>query len=433
VPLPIEQQARPLRYLFLDLNAYFASVEQQERPELRGKPVGVCPVMADSSFIIAASYEAKRFGVKTGTRIGDAREMCPGIQLVDARPQVYVAYHKRVIEVAESVLPVEEVCSIDEMRFRLLGKEKEPGAARELGLKMKKAIADGVGQCMLCSIGIAPNPFLAKLGTELQKPDGLVIIQADDLPHRLFGLKLTDFTGINKRMEARLNGAGIFDARQMLSASKEELRRAFGSVIGERWWYLLRGFELKVETRDRQSLGHSHVLPPELRTDQGCREVLLRLLQKASARLRAEHLWTSSMTIYVSCFEKSWDCRVKLPPTQDTVTLNEYFLEAWEGRDFVKPRSVGVTFHELQEAEQVTPSLFEETADRAELNEAVDVLNQKFGKNTIYLAGMERSKNTASEKIAFNKTWLFSEGKGDNALPDGEWIDTFRGLRTKDD
>ncbi len=431
--LPLELHARPLRYLFLDLNAYFASVEQQERPELRGRPVGVCPVMADSSFIIAASYEAKRFGVKTGTRIGDAKEKCPEIVLVPARPPVYVAYHKRIIEVAESVLPVEEVCSIDEMRFRLLGKECGAQMAHELAIRMKRAIQEGVGQCMTCSVGVAPNPFLAKLATEIQKPDGLVILQADDLPERLYGLKLTDFTGINRKMEARLNGAGIFDARQLLAADKHELHRAFGSIIGERWWYLLRGFDLDIETHDRKSLGHSHVLAPDLRTEQGCREVLLRLLQKASARLRANKLWTSQMTVYVGGAEKSWSVRVKLPPTQDTVTLNQYFLEVWPEHDFVRPKSVGVTFHDLREAEQVTPSLFDPTMDRAHLSEAVDEINQKFGKNTIYLAGMEKAKDSADEKIAFNKTWLFSEGKGDNVLPDGGWVDTFRGLREPGD
>ena len=123
---------RPLRVLFLDLNAYFASVEQQERPELRGRPIAVVPVMADTSFVIAASYDAKKFGIKTGTQIGEAKALCPELELVDARPPLYVGYHNRIIEVAESVLPVDKVCSIDEMRFRLIGTERSPECAVEL-------------------------------------------------------------------------------------------------------------------------------------------------------------------------------------------------------------------------------------------------------------------------------------------------------------
>ncbi|MFI5385643.1 MAG: DNA polymerase [Fimbriimonadales bacterium] len=421
--LPIELRERPLRYLFLDLNSYFASVEQQEYPELRGKPVAVVPVDVDTSFVIAASYEAKRFGVKTLTQIGEAKRLCPELICVTGHHSMYAHYHKRVIEVAETVLPVDQVCSIDEMRFRLLKTESPPEITREIALKMKRTIREQVGQCLTCSIGIAPNSFLAKVGTELQKPDGLVIIEAKDLPDALHRLDLTGFPGINRRMEVRLNAQGIFTSEQMCAASREHMHRAFGSVIGERWWYLLRGFDLPMAKTERKSLGHSHVLPPEHRTEKGCREVLLRLLQKASARLRKEDLWTEEMVVAVKGFKKSWEKRIKLPPTQDTVTLNEFFLKEWPGHDFVQPKMVAVTFTRLLEHEQVTPSLFDPTFDRSLLSKAVDTVNKKFGKNKIYLAGMEHAKETAEERIAFGKTELFSEGKGDN-----EWVDTFRGL-----
>ncbi len=426
--LPIESQERPLRYLFLDLNAYFASCEQQERPELRGKPTIVVPVDADTSFAIAASYEAKAFGIKTGTQIGEAKQKCPNLQVVRARPQVYVAYHNAIIKAADTVLPVEEVCSIDEMRFRLLRTESPPEVAIQLAKRIKAAIQTHVGSQMKCSVGIAPNPFLSKIATEIQKPDGLVVLEAKDLPHKLLGLKLTDFTGINRRMAARLNASGIFSSEDLCRANRHELRSAFGSVVGERWWFYLRGFVLSEDHHDRKSLGHSHVLPPDLRTDQGCREVLLRLLQKASARLRSIGLYTEEMIVSVKSYEKAWSARVKLPPTQDTIKLNAFFLEAWEGRDFSRPRAVSVTFYELKPREEVTFSLFDEEEDRTMLNSAVDELNQKFGKNSIYLAGMHGARNTAKEKIAFGKTLLFSEGKGDN-----EWIDTFRGPGPSED
>lgn len=420
--LPFEaKDRRPLRYLFLDINAYFASVEQQERPELRGKPIAVVPLISDTTVAIAASYEAKAFGVKTGTRIGDAKKMCPGLVLVDGRHGLYAAYHRRIIEAVETVLPIERVCSIDEMRVRLLGSESDPDTAKSMGLRIKEAIRDRVGECLRCSVGIAPNSFLAKLATEMQKPDGLVVLETSSLPDALFGLNLTDFAGINKRMQARLNAAGVFTAKDLCTAPRQRLHAAFGSVTGERWYYLLRGYDMPEEAVQRKSLSHSHVLPPELRTDEGCREVLLRLLQKASARLRAARLWAGAMDVYVGG-AREWHVHMRLPPSQDTVTFNDHLMRAWEDRSFAKPMKVGVVFTDLREPEEVTESLFDPARTRSQLNSAVDIVNRKFGKNKIYLAGMERAKETAEERIAFNKTELFSEGADDNL-----WIDTFTG------
>lgn len=409
----VEADSRPLRVLFLDLNAFFASVEQQERPQLRNRPIGVVPVIADGGCVIAASYEAKRFGVKTGTLVRDARQLCPEIELVEARPSLYVSYHNRVLGAVQDHLPIHKVHSIDEMHFNLMGVERQPAQAMQIALEIKRTIRTRVGEHMRCSIGIAPNSFLAKLATDMQKPDGLVVLQTSDLPSRLHCLDLTDFAGINRKMKTRLNAAGIFTAEQMCAATRQELAAAFGSITGERWWYQLRGYEMSLESRERQSLSHSHVLPPSLKTDEGCRETLLRLIHKAAARLRVEKLWACSMTVGVEGYKRSWSERLSLPPTQDSLTLTERFLEAWENKDFAAPYWVGVSFHDLLPTEQITPSLFDPTMTRSQFSTAVDQVNNRFGKNKVYLAGMEGARNAAPERIAFAKTSLFKEGAGD--------------------
>lgn len=420
--MPIESMdSRPLRMLFLDLNAYFASVEQAERPELRGKPIAVVPLLADTTFVIAASYEAKQHGVKTVMRVDEAKRRCPELQLIEARPPLYVHYHRHILDVVESVLPIDRVCSIDEMRFKLIGAERQPAKAMELAHQIKKAIRGKVAESMTCSIGIAPNAFLAKLGTEMQKPDGLVVIQGDELPDRLKGMKLTTFTGINWRMAARLKAHGIFTSDDLIARTPRELKVAFGGYQGERWWSMLRGYDVQFDIEEGKTLSHSHVLPPRLRTDVGCREVLLRLTHKAAARLRSKNLWATEMGVSVNG-TKGWHAHCSLPPTQDSVTMTERLLELWEGRSYEGPLNVGVVFSGLLQPEQVTPSLFDDTIGRAKLSDAVDKMNSKFGKNSIFLASLEKVRNNADEKIAFNKTWLFSEGKGDN-----EWPDTFRG------
>ncbi len=413
--LPIEQRERPLRYLFLDFNSYFASIEQQENPALRGKPVAVAPVDAETTCCIAASYEARAYGVKCGTMIGDARRMCPGLVVVRGDHAVYAAYHERIEKVVQEILPIDEKLSIDEMSFRLLGTERTPAVAMEIAREMKRRIRERVGVAITCSIGIAPNPFLAKVATELQKPDGLVVIMAGELPQRLYGLKLTDFPGINRRMNARLNASGILTTEAMCAASRFELTRAFGSIVGERWWYLLRGVDLKQEKHSRGSFSHSHVLPPGLRTEEGSRTVLIRLLYKAAMRLRAEGLWTEGLSFGVSSFGKSWDAYVPLPPTQDSTTLAEALNKEWVHRDFEGPRKVWCVLTHLKPAEAVTPSLFDERkGDVVAMSQAIDRMNARFGKLKVYPAPIHGVRDTAEERIAFGKTKLLSEGAGDD-------------------
>ncbi len=416
----------PLRSLFLDLNSYFASVEQQLDPKLRGKPIAVVPTMADTTMCIAASYEAKKFGVKCGTMVGDAKKKCPDIILLEGNHPAYVAFHERVKVAADTVLPIDKVCSIDEMRFCLLATEGVPEVARELAIKMKNAILEQVGECITCSVGVAPNHYLAKLATDMQKPNGLVILQHFDLPEKLFDLKLTDFCGISYRTKIRLNAAGLFSGKDLVLASEKELKRAFGGVVGERFYHRLRGEALDEDFQVDKSLSHSHVLPPEHRTEKGCRDVILRLLHKASARLRANGLWATHMSIYVKGMARSWSSTTSLAPSQDSVTMTNYFLEMWEGHTFERPLQVGVVFTGLLKPAEVTPSLFDPTIERSAFNSAVDNVNKRFGKHKVFLAGLDKAKNTASEKIAFQKVELFQEGKDDNVFPD-LWPDTFRG------
>jgi impB/mucB/samB family/SOS response associated peptidase (SRAP) len=204
-PIP----ALSLRWLYVDFNSYFASVEQQLRPELRGKPVAVVPVETDSTCAIAASYEAKAFGVKTGTPIYEAKRLCPGLICVLARHERYVEFHHRLIEEIEQHIPITAVCSIDEVACRLMDNEISVERSTEIAQSIKNGIAKNIGPYMRCSIGIAPNRYLAKVGTELQKPDGLVVLRAEDLPKRLFSLKLRDLPGVGANIERRIQTAGI--------------------------------------------------------------------------------------------------------------------------------------------------------------------------------------------------------------------------------
>ncbi|MGB7984833.1 MAG: DNA polymerase, partial [Terracidiphilus sp.] len=262
---PIAQQGGLLlNWLFVDMNSYFASVEQDARPELRGCPVAVVPMMADTTCCIAASYEAKAHGVKTGTLVGEAKRMCPGIKLVEARHQLYIEYHHRIVEAVESCLPVTAVLSIDEMACRLLGRERPLLQAMALGRQVKARIRERVGPMIRSSVGLATNRYLAKVASDMEKPDGLVALPLDILPEALRQLELRDLPGIGAQMEKRLNDKGIRTMDDLLARNCEQAGELWGSVWGERLWHWLRGEDFDMsETEHLKSLSHQHVLAPE--------------------------------------------------------------------------------------------------------------------------------------------------------------------------
>lgn len=396
-----------LNALYVDFNSYFASVEQQLVPELRGRPIGVLAVMAETTCCIAASYEAKAFGIKTGTLVSEARKLCPDIIFVEARPQAYVQYHHFLIELVESCTHVEKVLSIDEMVCKLTGSQQQPENALKLAAKIKSTLAKKAGEFIRCSIGIAPNTFLAKVASNMQKPDGCVLIAPHELPQRLFGLELRDLNGIGKQMEARLNRYKINTVAQLYAANRQQLQVAWGSVEGERMYDKLRGVEPYYVKNARSSLGHSHVMPPEQRNEAGVKAVLHRLLQKASMRMRSYDLLASRISVKVKFRNMpSWQKESALSPTDNTLRLIEAletFLRQYPKTN-AEPYAVGVSFSGLVTADEVARDLFqiEPLENEKKLNKAIDTLNMKFGKNTIYFGGAHDALKDAPMRIAFN-------------------------------
>lgn len=397
--------APPLRRVFVDMNAYFASVEQQEDPRLRGRPIGVVPVMARTSCCIAASYEAKKFGIKTGTPVWEALRLCPRIKLVLARHEKYVEYHDRIVRAVGRCLPVDRILSIDEMVCNLIGEEREPANAERIARQIKAEIRRSVGEYVKCSIGIAPNTMLAKVGTDLQKPDGLVIIRGDELPHRLHSLKLTDFSGIGPRMEKRFHRFGIFSVEQLCALSAKTMSTIWSSQVhGNRWYHLLRGDEVIDKPTKRQTVGHSHVLPPELRTHPGAYGVMVKLIHKAAARLRALNHWCGQMAVSIRYDHGDrWEAACKVIRTQDTLSLLQAFEKLWPQRLPGQPTQVGMVLFDLTPTPMTTPSLFDDDRDLVRVSHAMDKINRQFGKNTIHFGTLCGSEETAPTRIAFTQ------------------------------
>lgn len=416
-------ESRPLRWLFLDLNSYFASVEQQLDPRLRGRPVAVVPMVSDATCAIAASHEAKKYGVKTGTNIGEARRLCPGLVLVAADHSRYVEFHERIKEEVEKHYPIEEVASIDEVALLLDSKRQSEEVALDLARRLKKGLRENIGECITCSIGIAPSRYLAKVASDIQKPDGLVVLKLEDMPGRISHWKLTDLFGIGRRMEPRLRAAGILSVEDLWNAPSEVLHQVWGGVGGDRFWHELHGGDLGEFATQSRSVGHSHVLAPELRRPPEAAIVARRLLFKAASRLRRQGYRAGAISLSVSTEDRGrGDAGLRLPkPVSDTFTLMHLLLDLWPvvmGQvRWARVKKVAVTLHDIvpvSAPEQL--ELFpapdplgqcdgQERVERYDkLSDIMDRLNQRYGRDSIALGFVpDQVKGFSGTKIAFTR------------------------------
>lgn len=395
----------PLRVIFLDLNSYFASVEQAERPELVGKPIAVVPSMAETTCCLAASYPAKAKGVKTGTLIKDARQLCPGIKFIKADHRKYVDYHHRIIEAVEKCLPVAKVCSIDEMAIELFGREQNIDFARKKALEMKERIKVEVHPALTCSIGIAPNRYLAKVASDMQKPDGLVVINSEELPQRLFELKLRDFPGIGPRMEERLVAARCTSAKILCQKSLAEMRDLWGSKVGEDFWNLIHGGVVDEKETQRASISHSRVLAPVERNAHDAWANLVALLSKGAMRLREEGFYAKSLQLNLKFMRsgsegRHWDKHVRFFETQDSSLLLTELGKLWAEAPKDRILRIGIVLSALVPTNKHQLSLFEDVK-QARLMGAVDKLNKKIRKNIVTVGVSSDLEHPSHAPIAF--------------------------------
>lgn len=390
--------------LFLDMNSFFASVEQQVRPELRGSPVGIIPNDCDTTCCIAASPEAKAHGVKTGTGVREARERCPSIRIVLSRPDVYIKHHHMIVEAVETVHPVQRVHSIDEMSIKLRGPDRDPLVARRLAMQMKAAIRARAGEWLRCSIGIAPNAMLAKAAGEWVKPDGMVVIERHELPQRLYTLKVTDLPGINTGIERRLRSHGIYTMPQLCTASKRALRDAWGSIVGETWWEWLHGNDPWIRPTKTKNIGHQHVLAPDLRPCESARAVAIRLLMKAATRMRSEGWWCTKLTLSVRPMDDpSWSVYQNLEPCQCTIRLLHHLDLLWARRTTAFVFCVGVTLGGLVRDGCVEEPLFAQDRRQTALAHTMDRINGRYGHAKVYYASMHGARHAAPRRIPFSR------------------------------
>lgn len=413
-----------LRWLYVDLNSFFASVEQELNPALIGKPVAVLPTMARTTSVIAASYEAKRFGIKTGTPVWEAQRRCPAIVFVQAQHEQYVRIHHQVVDAVNQQLRVFEVCSIDEVACELLANECEEPQAVALGHRIKQAIRQQVGDCLTSSVGIASNRFWAKVASDMQKPDGLTVLRPHDFPHNILGLTLPDLPGIGQNMLARFHRQGITRMDQLWRLDKQAMASLWGGVVGERFWYALHGFDLPQPATRRSTVGHSHVLSPSMRSADMARLVMRRLVVKAASRLRRLEHQCGLLQLRVKLENGTGVAlETSFPATQNSFTLLKEADTLWHkalaataGSPLSRVKKVGVVLARLKPQDAVQLNLFEQQTPnhkgprQSALCEVMDRLNSRYGRDTVMVGFLpDLHRQDTGTKIAFTRIPALAE------------------------
>lgn len=400
-----------IEHLYLDFDGFFASVEQLCDPKLRGRPIGVIPYVGGRTCIIACSREAKARGVKNIMMVDEAKALCRDLVLVPQKPDLYRRAHNALVSEIGTVIPIDQVKSIDELSCVLDANQR--AAPWDLADRIKRAIRYNVGATMTCSIGFAANRHLAKIASDSRKPDGMTIWHPVDALSQVSRVKLEDIPGIGSSMMKRLARCGVLETSDFLALQPKHARAIWRNVTGERLWYALHGYAIEAPESQRNMFGHGRVLPPDARSLDEAREVARLLLTKAGRRMRRANFYANALYLWVRGYERGWGEACALGQVNDDIALLHALEASWSTIvELIPPHTkilrVGVTLGDLTLATARQPDFFlddDKHRQRSEmLTRALDELNSRFGR-TVASVGVWRppAGGNVGTKISFTR------------------------------
>jgi DNA polymerase IV len=371
--------------LHIDLNSYFATIEQQANPRLRGKPIGVTGGDRMGRTVLGtASVEAKKLGVKTGTPIWKAKALCPEIILVQGDSDKYLECTKKFLNILKDYSPSLEVFSIDESFLELPNASFEQ--AIEIGIEMKKRIKLKLGEWVTCSIGISYNKLMAKLASDIQKPDGLIVIEDTEAAMWILDRReLDDVCGIGYGIKSRLYKMGVRDFKTLRKMPLESLTSSFKSY-GLVLYNMSRGIDYNLvnpfyEKPEVKSIGHRHTLSYNTADPDKIRQVFYKLTELIARRLRAKKLIGKTVSCWVRSADMSGEGK------QSTIDFSDdgldifnaswkIFLEVW---DRTPIRLIGVTISNLKSKNPSNVTFLEDKLKQDKIIKSIDKINNKYG------------------------------------------------------
>ena len=381
------------------MDAFFASVEQLDHPELRGKPVVVGAPPDQRGVVAAASYEARRYGIHSAMPSREAGRRCPDAVFVPVNGKRYQEVSQQIFRILERFSPLVEPLSIDEAFIDVAGAQRLFGTGREIAVKLRKAIHEETG--LTASVGVAPNKFLAKLASALQKPDGLTVVPDDPtgILEFLAPLPVSRIWGVGKVTEQRLKSIGIETISQLQEVRPDELVKIVGKSAAEHLLCLARGEDSRDIQLDAEekSMSGEHTFLEDTRCSEQIEGVLCDLAEKVGGRLRAAGLYARVAHLKLRWQDFKTITRQKpfVRPCCDDFNMREMALGLFRSQERVKPvRLIGFGVSGLTGHAEDQLSLFETDAERDEqqrrLSRAVDEIRSKYGNTAIGRASSDR-------------------------------------------
>jgi DNA polymerase-4 len=377
--------------LHMDMDAFFISVEQRDNPALLGKPAAVCGSLS-RGVVTSATYEARLYGIRAGMSTQEAKRRCPQLILVAGNHSKYTETSARIITILKKYTPRVEVASIDEAYLDVTQSLLLFQSPLHIAQSVKDQIRES--EQLTCSIGVAPNKLLAKLGSGLKKPDGLVVLQKEEVEEILRDLPVSKLYGIGPKLTEALNSIGIFTCRQMGRFPISVLTKRFG-IIGEGLHAMGLGLDDSPvvpfdEEGNAKSISHSVTLEEDTSDPNMLRKVLLQLSERVSKRMRKEGFYGKRIAITVR-YSDFFTFSKQKTLSKWMNSGNEIFQHAFETFKSVshpKPiRLLGVGMSLLKK-EWCQLDLFEKRDKKDNLLKAMDRVNERFGDWTLTWAGI---------------------------------------------
>jgi len=393
--------------MHIDLNSCYAIIEQQANPLIRHKPVGVAAYTTPRGFIIASSYEAKRQGIKL-MRIIEAKEIDPRIIILAPDPEKYFDAHRRFKAVLERYTDLVTPKSIDEFIVDFQGSQTISKGQNllEIGYQMKEEIKQALGKYVTVNIGIAPNRFLAKVAAGMDKPDGLTVIEARDIPNIYGQLNLLDLPGINHRYESRLNRAGIFTPLDFFDAQLQLLKGpVFQSIVGYYWYLRLRGYEIDAQKFPVRSFGNDFAIKEWTYDREVISRYIMKLSEKTGRRLRKHDYQAQGVYLGLAFDDGSWWGKSKRSKATIYSTQEIYLnlMQLFRQVSFpAKCSHVNIAVFNVAPASPFQLGLFDGTGlDTRALARASDKINDRYGEFTLIPARMANMEHVIIKRVPF--------------------------------